>query len=170
MSSVSLWRIAADVGPFRADDLSGAGAKKYGGRFNSAGKGIFVVYASIHASLPLLETLVHMGIKAKPGCANRYLIELTVPASIFKARQMMTIDDLISAGCHFWDAVPFSEAAQGIGDQFFREKSALLLQVPTVIVPHRGIPDVNFLINPMHPDFALLKIVRREKFVYDPRL
>ncbi|MES2831704.1 MAG: RES domain-containing protein [Pseudomonadota bacterium] len=170
MSTISLWRIGTDAGPFRADDLSGVGAEKYGGRFNSACKGVFVVYASAHASLPLLETLVHMGTKAKPGSANRYLIEMTIPTSVFKARQIMTIEKLIAANCHFWDAVPFSDAAQNIGDRFFHQNKSLLLQIPSVIIPHREVPDVNFLINPQHPDFAAIKTVRREKFVYDPRL
>jgi RES domain-containing protein len=170
MSSVSLWRIGSDSGEFRADDLSGAGAEKYGGRFNSAGKGTFVVYASAHPALTVLETLVHMGTRAKAGRANRYLIELTVPTRIFNARQIMTIADLVSAGYFSWDAVPFSNAAQAVGDQFVTKAASLLLQIPSAIIPHKAVPDVNFLINPRHPDFTKMQVVRREKYTYDPRL
>ena len=168
--SVSLWRLAADSGPYRADDLSGAGAERYGGRFNSANRGTFVVYASAQVSLTALETLVHTGLKARAATANRYLIEITVPQQVFSARQIMTTADLRHAGLHFWDAVPASSNAQVIGDNFVKAGASLLLQLPSAIVAHQDVPDLNFLINPRHADFAKLAIVRREKFVYDPRL
>lgn len=170
MSTVSLWRIGSDSGEFRADDLSGAGAEKYGGRFNSAGKGTFLVYASAHPALTVLETLVHMGTKARIGRANRYLIELSVPTRVFNARQILTIEGLVAAGYFSWDAVPFSNVAQALGDEFFAGAASLLMQVPTAIIPHESVPDVNFLINPRHADFSKIKIVRREKYFYDPRL
>jgi len=40
-----------------ADDISGIGAYKYGGRWNN--KGIFMLYASMNSSLAYLENLVH---------------------------------------------------------------------------------------------------------------
>jgi RES domain-containing protein len=41
----------------RAKDLSGMGAFKNGGRWNS--KGTYMLYTSINSSLAYLETLVH---------------------------------------------------------------------------------------------------------------
>ena len=38
--SVALWRIAQETPDFRADDLSGGGAAKTGGRWNSVGKAV----------------------------------------------------------------------------------------------------------------------------------
>jgi len=45
----TVWRIAADTPDYGADDLSGKGAERTGGRWNR--KGTAVIYASVSASL-----------------------------------------------------------------------------------------------------------------------
>lgn len=166
--SVSLWRIGTAFGPYLADDLSGAGAAKVGGRYNSVGTAI--VYTSSNVALTVLETVVHMAVKAPVRASNRYLIEIEVPDAVYTARETLSIADLAKKKIHFWDAVPYSDAARQIGDKWARRASSLLLEVPTAIIPYKKVPDLNVLINPSHPDFGQLKIVRREKFVYDPRI
>jgi len=93
-----------------------------------------------------------------------------VPDNLFKARKKINIAQLKTAGYKFWDAIPFSESSQPLGDQWVKAGDTLLLEVPSAILPHAAIPDQNVLINPAHPDFAQLKIVRMDKFIYDPRL
>lgn len=163
---MSLWRIAATVGKYRADDLSGAGAAAVGGRFNSPGTA--VLYTSSSVALAVLETLVHFGVKASEQ-ANRYLIELQVPQAIYDARQVMSVAQLRKQ-CPFWDAVPFAEASQSVGDQWAQAGKSALLALPSSILPYKGLPDCNVLINPRHPDAGKITIGRRERFVYDPRL
>ena len=166
--TVSIWRIGTTAGPYLADDLSGAAAAKLGGRYNSIGTA--VVYASSNVSLTILETLAHMGAQAKRGASNRYLIEIEVPDAIFAAREILTIRNLKRKRLHFWDAIPFGTTAQVVGDRFVKQGKALLLQLPSAIAPHHDIPDVNYLVNPAHADFAQLKIKRRDRFIYDTRL
>ncbi|ANY16264.1 RES family NAD+ phosphorylase [Bordetella pseudohinzii] len=166
MSTISLWRIAATVGKYRADDLSGAGAAAVGGRYNSAG--IAVVYTSSSVALAVLETLVHLGVKAG-GQANRYLVELHVPLPVYEARQTLTVAQLRRQH-PFWDAVPFAEASQRIGDEWVRAGKSALLALPSAILPHQGLPDGNVLINPRHADAGAIRVARCEKFIYDPRL
>ena len=164
--NVSLWRIGTTAGMYRADDLSGAGAAAVGGRYNSPGTA--VVYASSCVSLAVLETVVHFAARASEQ-ANRYLIELSVPRALYDARQILTLDQL-QDDYPFWDAVPFAEAAQGVGDNWAASGVSALLQVPSAIVACAGVPDFNLLLNPTHPDAALIEVVRRERFIYDPRL
>ncbi|OZI74912.1 RES family NAD+ phosphorylase [Bordetella genomosp. 12] len=166
MNTVSLWRIAATVGKYRADDLSGAGAAAVGGRYNSAGTA--VLYTSSSVALAVLETLVHFGIKASEH-ANRYLVELQVPQAVYDARQVLSVAQLRRQH-PFWDAVPFAEASQRIGDDWVRAGKSALLALPSAILPHQGLPDGNILINPRHADAAKVRVLRCEKFIYDPRL
>ncbi len=165
-AKVSLWRIGTTAGKYRADDLSGGGAAAVGGRYNSPGTP--VVYTSSCVALAVLETVVHFAARASEQ-ANRYLIELAVPHAVYEARQVLDIDQL-QQDYPFWDAVPFAEAAQGVGDNWVASGVSALLQLPSAIVASRGVPDCNLLINPAHPDAARIEVVRRERFIYDPRL
>lgn len=133
---ISLWRIAATVGKYRADDLSGAGAAAVGGRYNSAGTA--VVYASSSVALAVLETLVHLGVKAS-GQANRYLVELHVPLPVYEARQTWTVAQLRRQH-PFWDAVPFAEASQRIGDEWVRAGKSACWPCPAPSCRTRGCP------------------------------
>ncbi|MGS1011402.1 RES family NAD+ phosphorylase [Achromobacter anxifer] len=164
--SVSIWRIGTTAGTYRADDLSGAGAAAVGGRYNSLGTP--VVYASASVALAVLETVVHFAVRASEQ-ANRYLIELAVPRAVHEARQTLSLRQLHD-DYPFWDAVPFAEASQAVGDNWVQSGVSALLELPSAIVPYRGVPDCNFLINPAHPDAEHIVVVRRERFIYDPRL
>src|SRR2546421_9050542 len=58
----------------RTTDLSGTGAFRVGGRWNS--KGTYMLYTSENSSLAYLETLVHFDKLLTPP--NLYIIELEV--------------------------------------------------------------------------------------------
>lgn len=156
--SRSLWRIATDTKAYKADDLSGRGAKITGGRWNEPGTAI--VYTSENRALACLETIVHLNAGGLP--LNRYLVEIPVPDGLWAAAEIATPASLRTG----WDAEPAGRASVSFGSDWLRSKRSLLLVVPSVIVPEEN----NILINPEHPDRSRLAARKVRKWLYDPRL
>ena len=65
-----------------------------------------------------------------------------------------------------WRMSPAPASVRAIGDDWLRAGTALMLKVPSVIVP----PESNWLINPAHRDFRRLKVGKPEPFPFDRRL
>jgi RES domain-containing protein len=53
-----------------------------------------------------------------------------------------------------------AKATQYIGDDFLKSNTHLILQVPSATV--QG--DYNYIMNPVHPDIKMLKIINSEPF------
>ena len=156
--SRSAWRIATDTRDYEADDLSGAGAKVTGGRWNVIG--IPMLYASECRSLACLETVVHLNAGGLP--LNRYLVEIEIPDDVWSAAEVRTAASL-GIG---WDAEPAGRVSIAFGSDWVRSRRSLLLCVPSVIVPE----ETNILVNPEHPDGSRLRACKVRKWLYDPRL
>jgi RES domain-containing protein len=156
--SQTVWRIATDTPAYEADDLSGAGAKATGGRWNTAGTA--VVYTSQTRALACLETVVHLNAGGLP--LNRYLVEVTIPDALWASAQMASAASLPVG----WDAEPAGRASIEFGTNWIRSGTAALLVVPSVIVPE----ELNVLINPQHSDSARITAAKVRKWLYDPRL
>ncbi len=155
---VTVWRIAADTPDCEAHDLSGKGAGKTGGRWNH--KGAPLVYASASRALACLETVVHLG-SGDPLPLNRYLVKIRIPVAPWSAR--VVLDPAHHAG---WDAEPAGKVSMDWGTAWVQGKTALLAEVPSVIVPEEH----NILINPRHPGVAKLIAAKVRKLRYDHRL
>lgn len=151
------WRIAADTRRYTADDLSGAGAKKDGGRWNE--KGEAVVYASESRALACLETLVHLG-DAIPF--NRFLVRIDIPDEVW-VNAVALPHDKLPVG---WDALPEGKVSVDIGSNWLEGGSSCLLLVPSIVVAE----EQNILINPAHFDHRLLAATKVRRWDYDPRL
>ena len=154
----TVWRIATDTKTYEADDLSGAGAKATGGRWNEPG--IPVIYTSENQSLACLETLVHLNAFGLPF--NRYLVAITIPATIWSKAQTATPATLPVG----WDAEPAARPSIQFGTRWLKSGTQALLRVPSVIVP----AEFNILINPLHADSSSITAKKLRKWVYDPRL
>ncbi len=151
--SFTAWRITKRKHAKTA--FSGAGARKYGGRWN--GPGVAVVYTAQTQSLAVLEMLVHLD---GPDLLQRYvLIGVEVDASLV---QEVVPSDLPQN----WRADPAPATLRTIGDRWIKAASSVLLQVPSTLVPAES----NFLINPAHPDFKTLEIGDAITFDFDQRL
>jgi RES domain-containing protein len=147
------WRIvrAARV----KDAFTGEGARVYGGRWNS--RGTAVVYVSEHESLAALELLVH-------------LTPLSPNARFLSFR--LEWEDKLTA--HFpvknlpphWNAEPPTFQTMQIGDDWVRAGKYVALAVPSVL----SASEINFLLNPKHPDFKRIKISEPIEFRFDARL
>ncbi len=139
-----------------ADDLSGKGAEKCGGRWNS--KGVAMVYTSESRALCTTEIAVHTPLGALP--LDYKIISIEIPDEI--EIKELAIDDLPAD----WSSFPHQHSTQLIGDEFIAKNEFLVLKVPSVVV--KG--DFNYLINPGHIEINRVKIKSIESFSFDVRL
>lgn len=151
------YRIACARAEWDEMDLSGAGAKATGGRWNR--KGVPMVYASSSIALAALETIVHLGADAFP--LDRYVIEIKIPDDEFAARLVLKPPPPDA-----WDSIPESYKSKDFGSAWLASATHLVLDVPSVIVPWER----NLLLNPAHPGSKALKASNLGKFLYDLRL
>jgi RES domain-containing protein len=140
-----------------AEDLSGNGAKLFGGRWNS--EGLFALYTSASRSLALLETLAHTPAKFLDARVY-HLITLSVPDNIHI--QKVFLKNLLPG----WDAADTRPFTKKIGDMFLSGKKSLLLQVPSVMMPE----EANYVINPLHEDMRHVKLMDRRRIYFDKRV
>ena len=151
---MELYRISQEA--FSAD-LTGNGAKTFGGRWNSIG--IAALYAASSRSLALLETLAHTPAKMlqlKPYI----LIGLYIPDQ--PSMDEITVNDLPTD----WDNTDIQDYTTGMGDSFLLAKKKLLLSVPSVLMPEENI----YVINPLHADMNKVKIIQKRQIDFDRRV
>jgi RES domain-containing protein len=65
-----------------------------------------------------------------------------------------------------WRDYPPPESLQAVGARWSRARRTLVLAVPSAVNPM----ELNYLVNPDHPDAARVTIVSARPFVFDPRL
>jgi RES domain-containing protein len=139
-----------------SNDLTGKGAEKVGGRWNS--RGIPMLYTSDSRALCTAEIAVHTPLGILPFDYKIVCIQIPLSASITELKK----NDLPK----HWNEFPHIQGTQDIGDSFIKEHLSLCLKVPSATV--QG--DFNYLINPQHKDIAKIKIVSIEDFNFDKRL
>lgn len=139
-----------------ANDLSGGGAQKAGGRWNS--KGYAVLYTSQSRALSAIEFAVHL----PPGIIppDYKIISLEIPDE-FEILEIETENLPIE-----WKRYPYHPFTQKIGNDWLDGGKQLIMKVPSVVVES----EFNFLINPAHPSFSEVKITDIRDFSFDLRL
>ena len=131
------------------------GARRYGGRWNPVG--VPRVYASESQALAALEIRVHID---KTCMRQRYsALAFRFPA---KLADSLPEKDLPNN----WRFEPPSPVLQDLGKQWAQSRSSLVLIVPSVVIPH----EKNYLINPLHPDFAQITFDPPKDFAFDVRV
>jgi RES domain-containing protein len=135
------------------EDISGNGAAINGSRWNS--KNIRMVYTGEYISLSILESLVHLREIDIPE--KQYFLTIQIPDVEFQDIILSKLKDKWQQHINY---------TQWIGDQFIKNNEALVLKVPSAIVPQEH----NFLINPLHATFKKVKIVNTELLELDKRL
>ena len=136
------------------NDLTGKGAALFGGRWNS--KGIYILYTAATASLALLETIVHTSTFPKEGFC---ILEIEIPENkILEIKEKQLPSD--------WRMLPAPARLRKIGDSFVRNREYLALKIPSVILPG----EFNYLLNPEHPDFKKIRVIKTNKISVDERL
>ena len=142
-----LWRIS------RHQDLSGTGGLRASGRWHYAGHP--VVYLTESPASALLEVCVHTSANDVPPSFMLLRIEgpdLHIPSvaeSDLPEQWRVQID-----------------ATQELGTNWLRQNSAVLLQIPSAIVPET----VNYLFNPAHNDANAFRITEALIYPFDARI
>lgn len=136
-----------------SNDITGEGAKLWGGRWNNVG--IPVVYTSTTISLSLLELLIYNALYEE--LQNNYLMKIEVTGMPENSMNPVRVKK------QWQKDVGYSRF---IGDSFLTANKNMLLKVPSAIFPE----EYNILINPLHPDFTKIKIISTSRFEFDSRL
>jgi len=138
-----------------ANDLSGAGARLFGGRWNSEGRP--ALYLASSRALAVLEVLVHLPPLMIPD--NYCLVEIEVPDTGITE---IKIEDLPDD----WKDVSPPASLKQIGNKFLKKGEHLLMKMPSSVVPM----EYNYLLNPHHPAGQKVKVLKNEPFAFDVRL
>jgi len=137
-----------------ANDLSGFGARLYGGRWNSIGRN--ALYLASSRSLAVLESLAHIVSTNVPD--NIVLLTIEVPDDY------ITVDIASLPGN--WKEFPEPNILQQIGNSFLQRNENLLLKVPSVLVPD----EFNYIMNPFNSNASKVRVISSSPFVFDDRL
>jgi RES domain-containing protein len=151
---ITVWRVVKKARAKEA--FSGAGARRYGGRWNH--RGTAVVYVSGSLSLAALELFVHLGPAHKGMRFSTFQVEIPSRAKV---------DELVRADLpRNWREEPPPDACKDLGTDWVNRGAAAVFRVPSVIVP----VEHNYLLNVGHSDFKKLKISEPTDFAFDPRM
>ena len=146
-----IYRLAVDA---YKEDLSGTGAKLFGGRWNTPG--LPAIYSTENISLAVLEILVNTDKSLVPP--SYFLIKLQVPETLaFKSIMQSGLKD------KWYKDVEYSRY---IGSNFLTSGKEAILKIPSAVVKD----EFNFLLNPAHADFKKIRIKETVPFELDIRL
>lgn len=138
-----------------AKDLTGEGARLFGGRWNN--KGTACIYTSQHRSLCVLEYAAHLGTDdLLPGlCFTEY----DLPNDSWK---VIAEKDLPAD----WAAVPAAASTKLLGTALLQDKNILAFRVPSALLP----AEYNFVLNPAATVFKKIKLIGTQPFTLDKRI
>lgn len=144
-----LWRIS------NHRNLTGEGGLRYPARWHSAGRRI--VYLAESPAGALLEVIVHLELNAIDLPPTYTMLRVEVAPEVL-------IDNLIIPAEEVWkNNLPTSRR---LGDQWLEGGRSALAKVPSVILPQT----FNLLLNPLHPQAALVSIAEVIPAQLDRRL
>ena len=150
---MQVYRIAQKI---FINDLSGEGARLFGGRWNH--RGTPLLYTAESRSLATLELLVHA--QKLSTVSNLSILTLEIPAKI-KIDDIQQLTQLPQNWQKYTSHPDLQDAvAKWIASDGF------ILKVPSAIIKEES----NFLINPRHKNMQLLKVIQTEDFLLDERL
>lgn len=153
---VTGWRLAWPEHSRTVEEmLSGEGALQYGGRWNSPGRR--AVYLGGNLPLASLELLVHV---RTPDVLARYRkLPVGIPEDLI---DVIRVCDLPVD----WVAPSLHPATRKIGDRWIDSLASAVLRVPSAVV----VGEVNYIANPVHPDFARLQPGTITDYRFDARV
>lgn len=136
-----------------AEDISGEGARLYGGRFNPVG--LPALYTSENISLCILEILVRASRTTTPDSYT--LITIEFPETHLREISLKKLKK------NWQEDI---DHTQGIGEDFLKDNQALCLKVPSAVIP----VEHNYILNPAHANFKKVTIIKTQLLQLDKRL
>jgi RES domain-containing protein len=136
-------------------DLSGEGARLFGGRWNH--QLVPCIYVSATRALALLEYSVNVDIEGMPHLLS--IISLEIPEKLIKE---LKTGELPAD----WKTIPAPSSTKNIGTQFLKALSSPILKVPSVIIEE----EFNYVLNPLHKDSSRFKIIDIKEIKFDVRI
>jgi len=138
---------------------------KYSGELFASGRAarwnpneVKMIYTASSRSLACLENVVH---RDKIGLTKAFdLMTIECPDDI-KIKSILLAD--LSINWADYDQMP---QTQKTGADWIRGNASAILKVPSTIVED----EVNYLLNPEHPDFKFISVIKRQPFVFDGRI
>jgi RES domain-containing protein len=140
---------------YAAEAFTGDGARRYGGRWNTAGTP--VVYASSSIALAILEVLVNL---EDPAELRHYLL---AEAGFEKKLLRLLDSERLPAS---WRDNPAPPEVVALGQEWLASASSAVLDVPSAVVAEER----NYLLNPRHGHFGQVTLLEPRSFAFDPRL
>ncbi|MEJ7829428.1 MAG: RES family NAD+ phosphorylase [Segetibacter sp.] len=138
-----------------AENLSGEGARLNGGRWNH--KLVPCIYTSESRALASLEYTVNVNIEDIPRALSITTFEIP-DVDI----QFLTEADLPGN----WKDAPAPSSTKDFGTNKLKELTNSIIKIPSSVIPN----EFNYLLNPLHPNSKLFKIVEITDFIYDVRI
>lgn len=136
-----------------AEDLSGTGAKLYGGRWNHIDSAC--IYTAESRALSVLEYAVNINIDFIPRALSLCVFEID-ESQVYSLKQ----EDLPGN----WRATPAPKSTKDYGTQFLKSNKPIL-KIPSIIIPE----EFNYIINPQVASLSF-KLVEIKDFVFDLRI
>ncbi|HEY1792906.1 MAG TPA: RES family NAD+ phosphorylase [Opitutaceae bacterium] len=138
-----------------ATALTGEGAAKFPGRWNSTGRS--VVYMSESRSLAALEVLAHTEDTSLLGAVKWVAIQVEFDGGLVSEVRRLPPN---------WSELPSPASTRAVGDEWIEKRRSLVLRVPSVVTAG----EFNLLLNPRHPDLAKARIGSPQAFRFDSRI
>ena len=153
---IEAWRLAAPEYSGTIEDmLSGEGALRFGGRWNSPGRR--AVYLGGSLALASMELLVHLRV---PEVLRTYRkLRVRIPEGVIRAVDECGLPD-------GWAKPGLHPVTQEIGDQWLASRESAVLRVPSAVVAG----EVNYVLDPTHPGFAEVEAGGIEDYRFDSRI
>ena len=137
-----------------AADLTGEGARLYGGRWNQVGTPC--LYTSESRALAVLEFSVNVNLVSI--LRHLSLIEIEIP------------DDMLEIAIHKlpgnWRDAPAPSSTKDFGTRLLTVSEHCVIKIPSSVIPE----EFNYLLKPLHPRIKECKIRAVKDFVYDIRI
>lgn len=125
-------------------------------RWNARGR--FVIYTAATRALACLENVVH---RSGEGLQDNFRV------MVIDIPDTLPIETIAPASLppNWFDFQNYVYCQQW-GEEWLQTGTSAVLQVPSAIIPNEW----NYLLNPGHPDFSKIQLVRTEPFAFDPRI